>query len=563
MIEHMFVPPPQVKVSNEALKSLEGELAELCGMANAINGRMVELMADALDRNLWAGWGIHSPEHWFGWKTSMAPASVRGVVALARRYRELPLTTAALSDGSLSLAQAALIARHVPASYETSVMEFAPQATVSQLQRTLPKVAFDPDPEPAPEATGAPEASTGNAMATDDPPGNEPTDSGANGAGSDSNSDSGSDSGSDTGTNPTGPKRTRLIEERRDWAMGQNEDGSWWFNGHLPADEGALLHHAVKTARDDLFNQASAGLPEGATPPRVSLVDGLLAMAETSLAAGQVRFPSSDRYRIYAHLEASPNSGGSNVLSFHLGPVLPEHLRLLHTCDAKLCPVLERDGTPINLGRDQRIVPRRIRRLIEHRDGGCAVPGCGRRFGLDIHHITHWEHGGPTDTANLVTLCRGHHRLHHLGGLQIWGNADLRHQPEGLCFADQWGYPLRPTGTPKPPDLTSGHVAAAAGTSTGINTGPYRHPFGERIDAANIHFRQDPNWVAPQYQSGEPSPPEPLDPELDPASEQVPDPKNPPGTARSWPSASSDDRTRSGEDPAQTTDPTRAGPEAA
>ena len=74
MIEHMFVPPPQVKASNEALKSLEGELAELCGMANAINGRMVELMADALDRNLWAGWGIHSPEHWFGWKTSMAPA---------------------------------------------------------------------------------------------------------------------------------------------------------------------------------------------------------------------------------------------------------------------------------------------------------------------------------------------------------------------------------------------------------------------------------------------------------------------------------------------------------
>ena len=544
MIEHVFAPPDS-KGSFEALDALEGELAELCGMANAIHGRMVELMAVALDRNLWSGWGIHSPEHWFGWKTSMAPASVRGVVGLARRHHELPLTTAALSEGSISLAQAALIARHVPASYEASVMEFAPHATVSQLQRTLPKVAFDPDPEPVPDVSDGPEPGGDGTTGDDNPP--DP----------DSGSCGGDSTGTGTGTGPAGPTRTRLIEERRDWAMGQNEDGSWWFNGHLPADEGVLLHHAVKTARDDLFAQARAGLPEGAPVPRVSLVDGLLSMAETSLAAGQAMFPSSDRYRIYAHLEAGPHRGAPNLLSFHLGPVLPEHLRLLHTCDAKLCPVLERDGTPINLGRDQRIVPRRIRRLIEHRDGGCVVPGCGLRYSLDIHHITHWEHGGPTDSANLVTLCRRHHRLHHLGGLQIWGNADLGDQPGGLGFADQWGHRLRSTGTPKTPDLTRGHGAAAAETSSGIKAGPYQNPLGERLDPTLIHFRQDPNWTVPQPRSAEPTSPEPTEPDPDP------DPTVSPGAQRSWPPAASDDRTRSGQNPSQTTDPTRAGPEAA
>ena len=50
---------------------------------------------------------------------------------------------------------------------------------------------------------------------------------------------------------------------------------------------------------------------------------------------------------------------------------------------------------------------------------------------LQIHHIVHWEDGGPTDTWNLVALCDAHHRLHHLGRLQIAGDAD---DPDGLVF---------------------------------------------------------------------------------------------------------------------------------
>jgi len=34
----------------------------------------------------------------------------------------------------------------------------------------------------------------------------------------------------------------------------------------------------------------------------------------------------------------------------------------------------------------------------------------------DIHHLDPWEHGGGTDLANLVAMCRRHHVTVHEGG---------------------------------------------------------------------------------------------------------------------------------------------------
>ena len=69
---------------------------------------------------------------------------------------------------------------------------------------------------------------------------------------------------------------------------------------------------------------------------------------------------------------------------------------------------------PFSIGRTQHIVPDRTRRIIQRRDRGCRVPGCDSRF-VEIHHIVHWNQGGPTDTWNLVSLCPRHHTLHHQG----------------------------------------------------------------------------------------------------------------------------------------------------
>ncbi|MFQ5524077.1 MAG: HNH endonuclease [Acidimicrobiia bacterium] len=76
------------------------------------------------------------------------------------------------------------------------------------------------------------------------------------------------------------------------------------------------------------------------------------------------------------------------------------------------------DGVPLRYGRTSRTVPDSLRRAILHRDGNtCAADGCQSRYRLQIHHIQHWTHGGPTDPENLIALCWFHHQIvvHHKG----------------------------------------------------------------------------------------------------------------------------------------------------
>jgi HNH endonuclease len=47
------------------------------------------------------------------------------------------------------------------------------------------------------------------------------------------------------------------------------------------------------------------------------------------------------------------------------------------------------------------------------------LPGCQQARFLHAHHIEHWAHGGPTELANLIQLCRHHHRLLHEGGYTL------------------------------------------------------------------------------------------------------------------------------------------------
>ncbi|ETZ99857.1 hypothetical protein I547_4950 [Mycobacterium kansasii 824] len=56
---------------------------------------------------------------------------------------------------------------------------------------------------------------------------------------------------------------------------------------------------------------------------------------------------------------------------------------------------MQRNGQLIGAGRTTRLISRRLRRALEHRQRTCAVPGCGATRGLHAHHLRHWEDGGP------------------------------------------------------------------------------------------------------------------------------------------------------------------------
>ena len=81
--------------------------------------------------------------------------------------------------------------------------------------------------------------------------------------------------------------------------------------------------------------------------------------------------------------------------------------------------VEDEHGSPLDVGRKQRVVPTAIRRALWSRDRGCTFPGCGKKRFVDGHHIQHWANGGQTSLKNLTLLCTYHHRLLHEGGFSI------------------------------------------------------------------------------------------------------------------------------------------------
>ncbi len=103
------------------------------------------------------------------------------------------------------------------------------------------------------------------------------------------------------------------------------------------------------------------------------------------------------------------------------GAVLSAEATRRLACDAKVIPiVLGSAGEPLDVGRATRCWPLAVRRAIEARDQGCAMPGCDRPPAwCDIHHRKHWADGGHTCADNGVLLCGRHHAIVHRDGWLI------------------------------------------------------------------------------------------------------------------------------------------------
>ena len=124
----------------------------------------------------------------------------------------------------------------------------------------------------------------------------------------------------------------------------------------------------------------------------------------------------------------------------HVGPVPAEVARRVG-CDASVMRVvLAGASEPLDIGRRTPVVSAALRRGVVIRDRGCRFPGCDRpQTWCDAHHVIHWADGGPTALANLLLLCRRHHRLvHDRGGfgLSIEHGAAVFRRPDGTRLED-------------------------------------------------------------------------------------------------------------------------------
>jgi hypothetical protein len=120
------------------------------------------------------------------------------------------------------------------------------------------------------------------------------------------------------------------------------------------------------------------------------------------------------------------------------GPVPREIVDLL-ACEGDTVPLTMIDGPirdDLHHGRALRVANAAQRRALRIRDGHCVFPGCHVAPDHCIaHHVTWWEDGGLTDIANLVLLCRFHHRAVHIRGFVLTLDAGGRvvvTRPDGV-----------------------------------------------------------------------------------------------------------------------------------
>ncbi|MCB0967672.1 MAG: DUF222 domain-containing protein [Ilumatobacter sp.] len=98
---------------------------------------------------------------------------------------------------------------------------------------------------------------------------------------------------------------------------------------------------------------------------------------------------------------------------------LPHVRRFL--CNGLIHPiVIDSNGVVLDAGSGQRLANRAQRRALRAMYPTCAFPGCDTTFTMcEVHHLLPFEHGGPTDLANLIPLCSRHHHVVHDQGLEL------------------------------------------------------------------------------------------------------------------------------------------------
>ena len=119
-------------------------------------------------------------------------------------------------------------------------------------------------------------------------------------------------------------------------------------------------------------------------------------------------------------------------------------------CDAGIIPaVLAGPSQILDLGRTARTASPAQRRALILRDGGCSRPGCHTPPAwTQAHHITWWEHHGPTNLNNPALTCDHCHDLIHHHGWTI--TTDTNGKPH--WHPPPQPPPPQPPEPPEPPD---------------------------------------------------------------------------------------------------------------
>jgi Domain of unknown function (DUF222)/HNH endonuclease len=245
--------PPSAVSPAERLEVLFEELAELAGQRNAIDGRIVEIVAE-MDRDELCGiTGARSVAALVAWKLGSSSANAHTISTVARRLAKFPRCTQALREGRLSLDQVGVIAARAGEGSDEHYAQLAAVATVNQL-RTAIKLELRPEPDARPQPC-------------------------------------------------------RSITKTT------NDEGSCW-RITLPCDEAATFDAALQSHRDALIAEWKRDHDTGssdAAPPLPDTADAFLRLVEAGWDAEAARRPYGQRTTVVVHVDVAQRAAALHL----------------------------------------------------------------------------------------------------------------------------------------------------------------------------------------------------------------------------------------------------------
>ncbi|HUP22183.1 MAG TPA: DUF222 domain-containing protein [Thermoanaerobaculia bacterium] len=409
--------------SSARIDQLGDEIAELAAHIGAATHRLLVLLREFDGREGWSS-GFRSCAHGLSWRTGIDLGAAREKVRVARALGDLPLISEAMRCGELSFSKVRALTRVAAAATEEELLHFARAGTASHVEKLVRAWRRCKRLEEI--------------------------------------------------------ERANESHEQRSLQYHFDEDGMLVLRCRLDPEVGELLVRALEAAQEELYRRQSVPDPaDPAEPPSAEQrrADALALLAESALggglaavSAGQHR--TADRHQVVVHVESLDEETCDGGVLECGERVSAETCRRL-ACDAGTVTMVEgASGEILSVGRKTRTVPPAIRRALERRDRGCRFPGCTSRF-CDAHHVEHWADGGATSLANLLLLCRRHHRAVHEEGfsVELLRNGEARfRRPDGRLL------PVSPAPPPLPADpigaLGRRHQrdGLAIGPATGLPT---------------------------------------------------------------------------------------------
>ncbi|HET7808979.1 MAG TPA: DUF222 domain-containing protein [Steroidobacteraceae bacterium] len=370
------------------IRDLATEICTLAGRINAANHRFLELIAEFDQRKGWWQDGMMSCAHWLNFKCGIAMGAAREKVRVARALETLPKVSAAMQSGALSYSKAREITRVGNEHNEEYLLSIAEHGTAAHVEKLVRAYRRCQEAEEL--------------------------------------------------------SRDERQQQSRRVTFRHDDDGSLVLTCRLPAEVGARVMKALDVAIESLpvhGGDVPAGTSRPVVPFSQRRADALDVVAGSFLAHKVLESPGTDRHEIVVHVAAETlRSRVAGCCEIEDGPSIAAETARRFACDASLYSVIEdEDGEPLNVGRKTRNISAPLRRLLRARDKGCRFPGCSNSRYIDAHHIKHWANGGETRPANLVSLCRFHHRAVHEGGfdVQILDDGALRFiRPDGRPVMD-------------------------------------------------------------------------------------------------------------------------------